>query len=383
MILVIGAGPGGLTTALALQRAGLPVTCWERAPELRTDGAGITLQINAMRVMAALGVANALRERGEELAVGEVTDHHERTIQSIAFARLSKQYGQPGIGIHRGDLSRTLAEALPPDAIAFSRAAVAVEQDGDGVTVSEQDGTSIHVEAVIGADGIHSAVRRALFGEVPIRYSGYTCWRGMAPLSAPGGPGRSIERWGPGRRFGSVPIGSRTTYWFATENAPAGGTDGADVRAELLDRFRDFSEQVRALLEATPVESILRNDIVDLAPMPSWTRGRVTLLGDAAHAMTPNLGQGACQAIEDAIVLAASVREHGIVDGLIRYEMERRDRTTRLVATSRRFGGLAQLENGLLRRLRDGLFRAFASDRAMRRQLDALYGVALPELRER
>lgn len=380
MILVAGAGPGGLTAALALQRAGFEVQCWERAPELRTVGAGISLQINAMRVMSALGVADDLCARGAVFGSAEISDHRDRTIQIMPLDRLMQQYGAPGIGIHRGELSRTLAERLAAGTIVFGRAVAEIEQDDDGVTVRDQDGATLRVDAVIGADGIHSAVRRALFGDTPIRYAGYTCWRGIAPVVAPGGPTHSIERWGPGQRFGSVPLGSSTTYWFATENAPAGGSDGGDLAAELQHRFREFSPQVLALLTSTPVDAILRNDIVDFAPLPSWTRGRVTLLGDAAHAMTPNLGQGACQAIEDAIVLAATLREHGIVEGLPRYEAQRRPRTTQLTIDSWRFGSMAQLRNGVLRSLRDGMFRAFASERTMRRRLDALYGVPIPEI---
>jgi 2-polyprenyl-6-methoxyphenol hydroxylase-like FAD-dependent oxidoreductase len=380
-ILLAGAGPGGLTAALALLAAGFEVHCWERAPELRTDGAGISLQINAMRVLAVLGVADELRARGAILETAEGTDDRDRAIQTMGFAVLAEKYGQWGIGIHRGELSRTLAAALPPDTVAFDRTVTDVESDDDGVTVHARDGSSIRVDALVGADGIHSAVRRAVFGDTPIRYAGYTCWRGIAPVVAPGGPTHSIERWGAGRRFGSVPIGERTTYWFATENAPADGSDGPDPKAECLERFRDFSPAVKTILEATPREAIIRNDIVDFAPLPTWTRGRVTLLGDAAHAMTPNLGQGACQAIEDAIVLAASIREHGIVDGLPRYEAERRPRTTQLVNDSRRFGSMAQLENGFLRWLRDRAFRLLASDRAVRSRLDALYGVPLPALR--
>ena len=381
MILVAGAGPGGLTAALALQRAGFDVQCWERAAELRTVGAGISLQINAMRVMKTLGVADALCERGAVFVSAEISDHHERTIQRMPLDRLMDEYGAPGIGIHRGELSRTLAEQLPAGTIAFGRAVAAIEQDEDGVTVRDHDGATIRVDAVIGADGIHSAVRTATFGDTPIRYAGYTCWRGVAPVVAPGGPTHSIERWGPGRRFGSVPLGESTTYWFATENTAAGGSDGVDVAGELQERFREFSPQVLALLAATPVDAILRNDIVDFAPLPSWTRGRVTLLGDAAHAMTPNLGQGACQAIEDAIVLAATLREHGIVEGLPRYEAQRRPRTTQLTIDSWRFGSMAQFRNGVLRWLRDGMFRAFASERTMKRRLDDLYGVQIPEIR--
>src|SRR5690606_16270269 len=283
MILVAGAGPGGLTAALALIRAGFEVRIWERAPELRAVGGGLTLQVNAMRMLAALGVADAVRQRGAVLATGEIADHRGRTLQAIPLGSFAERFGQAGVAIDRGALNRTLATALPPETLELGRGVTHVEQTASGVQVRDQHGAALAVEALIGADGIHSAVRRAVFGAFEPRYAGYTCWRGVAQLSASDRVARTIERWGRGRRFGSVPIGDGRIYWFATANAPAGGRDGADPRAELLERFADFCPSVRAELEATDMDGILRNDIVDLKPLARWTQGRVALLGDAAH----------------------------------------------------------------------------------------------------
>lgn len=379
MILVAGAGPGGLTAALALIRAGFEVRIWERAPELRAVGGGLTLQVNAMRMLAALGVADAVRQRGAVLATGEIADHRGRTLQAIPLGSFAERFGQAGVAIDRGALNRTLAAALPPETLELGRGVTHVEQTASGVQVRDQHGAALAVEALIGADGIHSAVRRAVFGAFEPRYAGYTCWRGVAQLSASDRVARTIERWGRGRRFGSVPIGDGRIYWFATANAPAGGRDGADPRAELLERFADFCPSVRAELEATDMDGILRNDIVDLKPLARWTQGRVALLGDAAHAMTPNLGQGACQAIEDAVVLAASLREHGLPGGLRAYEGQRRPRVTRLVVDSRRMGAVAQLSNPLLVALRDRAFRWLARESTVRRRLAALYAVPVPD----
>lgn len=379
MILVVGAGPGGLAAALALQKAGFDVRVWERAPRLSTAGAGLTVQINAMRVLAELGVAKNLEDRGEILVSGAALTHRGRVLQSMPLQRFAARFGRSSVAAHRGDVSRTLAEALHPETIVFDRSVQTVEVGPKGVLVRDAKGHDEAFELVVGADGIRSAVRQEVFGDIPLRYSGYTCWRGIAPVRTHE-PGRLVELWGPGRRFGCVPIGGDRTYWFATQNAPARGKDGTDVTAELLERFAEFPSYVTASIEATPSHEVLRNDILDLPRLSTWSQGRVTLLGDAAHAMTPNLGQGACQAIEDGIVLAASLRQHGLDDGPREYEAIRRPRTAKIAADSRRIGELGQLSNRALRWIRDRVLPRLANERAIERTIEPLYGVAVPSL---
>lgn len=381
-ILVAGAGPGGLVAALALQRVGWPVRVLERAPVLRAAGAGLTLQANATRMLAALGLADAVRAVGEPLRVGRIENARGDTLGALAMGEAAGRWGQPGVAVHRAALSGVLEAALPPGTLRCGAGVASVEPGADEVTVRLDDGSAIRGAALVGADGIASTVREAVVPGQPIRYAGYTCWRGVAPVPRPLGDGVMVERWGPGRRFGVVPLDAERTYWFATENAAPGGADGADPRAELLARFADFAEPVRALLSATPPDAVLRNDVVDLAPLPRWTAGRVTLLGDAAHAMTPNMGQGACQAIEDAVVLGsqlASAAGAEVPAALAAYEARRRPRAAALVQRSWRLGRVAQWEGRLARGLRDALTRATPSS-AMARQMDALWGVEVPAL---
>ncbi|HEX2673424.1 MAG TPA: FAD-dependent monooxygenase [Polyangiaceae bacterium] len=193
-------------------------------------------------------------------------------------------------------------------------------------------------------------------GDTPLRYAGYTSWRGVAPVGRLSPAHEAIELWGRGLRFGIVPIADDETYWFAVANAPAGETDAE--RATQLERFASFGEPARALLEATPAERILRTDIHDRAPVPTWSKGRVALLGDAAHPTTPNLGQGGCMAIEDAVVLAHGLGKHStLADALRAYERKRVAHTSKIVTASWQFGRLAQLEGSFTTWLRDFALR--------------------------
>jgi 2-polyprenyl-6-methoxyphenol hydroxylase-like FAD-dependent oxidoreductase len=228
-----------------------------------------------------------------------------------------------------------------------------VEQDPAGVTVKAADGRTWRAELLVGADGVNSAVRWAVFGAVakPV-YAGYTAWRGVAAAPA-GATAVSGEIWGDGARFGSAAMTEGRAYWYATATMAAGGrSQPAEEKAELRRRFAGWPADSLALIEATDESVILRHDIVQLRPdLATFVRGRVALLGDAAHAMTPDLGQGACLALEDAVVLAAAVGAAGLpaADGaagmpaaLRRYDAERRPRVQPMARQSWRMGALSQ-----------------------------------------
>lgn len=377
-VLVVGAGPGGLCAAVALHRRGIPVRVLERAEQLRTAGAGLTIQINAMRMLASVGLDQAVARAGAVLTAAAITRADGTVLQSMDLADAAARYGQPAIALHRKALSEVLAAALPTDAIELSAGVDAVEQDENGASVRLTDGRTLHGRAVIGADGIHSAVRRAVFGEVALRYAGYTCWRGIAPVAADLPRGHVLEHWGAGARFGIVPIGGEQTYWFATANARPNGRDGDDPKAEMLERYAEFSAAVQDVLKATPSSAIMRHDIVDLPPLAHWVEGRVALLGDAAHAMTPNLGQGACQAIEDAVVLGACLsRTDDVPAALHAYERERRPRALGFVRRSERLGRIGQWKSRFGAGLRALLMRATPAH-TIDRMLAETYGVEAP-----
>jgi 2-polyprenyl-6-methoxyphenol hydroxylase-like FAD-dependent oxidoreductase len=224
---------------------------------------------------------------------------------------------------------------------------------------------------LIGADGIHSVVRRQLFPEVRLRYSGYTTWRGVVETRDEAALGTTSETWGCGARFGIVRVDKERVYWFSTANVPAGRKlSPEESLGFLLENFKGWHHPVELLIESTPAEQILHNDIYDIAPMKSWWRGRTVLLGDAVHPTTPNMGQGACMAIESSLALARSLREQeGLAEALGRYEKERRSRTAWVTKQSRFIGRIGQFENPILCKMRD-LFIGLSPDSLALRQIE-------------
>lgn len=209
-----------------------------------------------------------------------------------------------------------------------------VDQDAEGVLVRAADGSEERGDLLVGADGLWSLVRASIAAAAP-RYAEHTAWRGISPVTVE--PGRLSESWGAGERFGLVDIGSRT-YWSATANVPEGEPDDQRQRkAELVRRFAGWHTPIEAVLEATPDGAILRNDVYFLDPLPRWSQGRLVLLGDAAHATTPGVGQGVAMAIEDALVLAdVLAASDDPAAGLAMYGSIRRPRTELVLKLSRR-----------------------------------------------
>ena len=366
--IVVGGGIGGLTTAVALGRAGVEVAVFERAPELKEIGAGISLWANATRALKGLDLYDRVRAAGAAEIGGELRTWSGDTISEIPVRALKENFGEANLAVHRADLQGALLSALPDGTVRLGAEFTGFRQNGKRVLARFADGSGEWGDLLVGADGLHSAVRAQLFGRHRPRYAGYTAWRGIADAGESRLPeGVGLNLWGRGSEFGLVGVGRGRFYWFATRNAPEGEPESALGRKrEVLDLLSGSYGPARTAVEATAEGRILRNDIYDRDPLQSWGAGRVTLLGDAAHPMTPNLGQGACQAIEDAVVLARCLDEgNGISDSLRLYEERRIPRTTVVVRRSRFAGRLTQVENPLLCRLRD----AFAKRTSARAQL--------------
>ena len=349
-ILIIGAGIGGLTTALALGRAGLPVRVFEAAPALGEVGAGLTLAANASAVLQQLGLGPVLDEFAVIPARGAVMHYRsERLLVDIPRGAATMHHGAPYCQIHRADLHGGLIESLneqPAVRIELGKALTSMSQNETSVTAHFSDDSSASGALLIGCDGIRSATRRQLFGDESPRFTGYVAWRGLIPIErldaasiVPDsavwqGPGHFLTRY-------KIRRGELLNY-VAIARAGQWTDEGWSVRSsvdEVLAEFADFNARARTMIAATPADGLYKWGIFDREPLPHWTEGRITLLGDAAHPMTPFLGQGAAMAIEDAMILNRAIEVDGpIPAALDRYEAARRERTTAVLLESRANG---------------------------------------------
>jgi salicylate hydroxylase len=345
-VAIIGGGIGGLTAANALSRAGIEVAVYEAAGELKEIGAGVALHANAMRVLRAIGVEDGVRKVAgrSEWAVtrngktGRVISKTSRKQQAAAF-------GLQSATVHRADLLDVLADALPDGIVTLGKRCTQVEPGGDTAVARFADGSEIEADVIVGADGIHSAVRASLFGPDAPRFTGKICYRSVIPAAAAGGAGTSAGngQWlGPHGTIVLYPLRGEELINVVCHYDDEGYRHESWItecgRDEVLERYADWHESLLRLFAGG--DTWYKWALYDRDPIPRWTRGRVTLLGDAAHPMLPYLGQGACQALEDGAVLAAALTAEAAdpATGLARYERTRRPRASRVVLTARERG---------------------------------------------
>jgi 2-polyprenyl-6-methoxyphenol hydroxylase-like FAD-dependent oxidoreductase len=353
---VIGAGIGGLTAAAALHRRGWHVTVLERARTLEPVGAGIALAPNALRALDVIGVGDAVRTTSVISDEAGLRSPRGRWLSRATGEAAAERFGGPTVVVHRAALVELLATTVPSRALHLATAPTGVEpgSPAEPARVTTEDG-DLTADLVVAADGIHSTVRTQLFPTHPgLEYGGATSWRTVVP--APDGGFLPHETWGPGLLWGSVPLADGRVYCYATAVTPPGGRSPDGEQAELRRRFGAWHEPIPQFIEAA--DAVLRHDLHSLAtPLPAFHSGRTALLGDAAHAMLPNLGQGGCQAIEDAIVLA-----HLAADGedaptaLAAYTAQRLPRTTLVARRSRHVAALTRWTSPPAVALRTALF---------------------------
>jgi len=353
MVVVVGAGIGGLGAALALEQRGHDVLVLERAKALEATGAGIALARNGLRALEQLGVGDQIASGGAKAGRVQLRTKEGDVLLEVPL----HERGWEMLGTHRADLQTTLLDAVGRERIRLGTPCVGFEDDGGRVRVFLEDGETETADLLVGADGIRSLVRASLHGDDPPRYAGYVGWRTVIEFEHESLADVFTESWGCGERFGLIRIGRGRMYWFVSENAPEPSGPQRGSRNEFLRRFGDWHDPIPAALAATADDDpIVGIGIYDRAPIKRWGRGRVTLLGDAAHAMTPDAAQGASQALEDAVALGQALGENADVESALRrYETQRSKRANAVVKQSRLAGRIAQISRPRACRIRNRL----------------------------
>ncbi|HVY40413.1 MAG TPA: FAD-dependent monooxygenase [Polyangia bacterium] len=358
-VLIAGAGIGGLAAAAALRKVGIETEVYEQADEVREVGAGVGLWANALGSLDQLGAGDEIRAATMPLRIFTAARSDGRVIRTIRLDDLGPEFAEAVCRVvARPVLLAALSRLVAPEHVHTGTRVVAAESAGAAVHVRMSNGWTQEADLLIGADGLHSTVRPLVVGRDKVRYAGQTCFRGLATLASPN-PREMREIHGAGQRASVCPIDARNVYWWAAFNAPVNDIIPPERRkALLLERFGDWPFALPEAIAATPEGGILQNDLVDRKPARGYTRGRIALLGDAAHPATPNLGQGANMAIDDAIALARALRdEPSLPAALARYERERLDRTRLIVKRSWSYGRPYRWTSRPAIRLRETMIR--------------------------
>jgi 2-polyprenyl-6-methoxyphenol hydroxylase-like FAD-dependent oxidoreductase len=354
-VVIAGGGIGGLTLGIALLKLGLDVQIYERVAELKEIGAAVSLFPNATSVLRELGLLDPLLEHSY-IITGALIRTYDN--QKLAFLPVKTDLGVPGISLLRPHLLNVLADAFPRERVHLNHAVKRFEQKSDRVIVHFESGERVEGDLLVGCDGVRSAVRKQQVNDGPPIYAGYTSWRGQTRL-APGTltEGEAGETMGAGVRAGIWPVGHGLTSWWVGADEPENTIEEPEARkAKLLRMCKGWHAPIEELIANSP--DILKTDLWHRNPIRGWSRGRVTLLGDAAHPMTPNMGQGACMAIEDALVLSRCLQRYpDVVTALKRYEDLRFDRTKMVVQDAWQQGVVGQWKRPAAVAIRTVMFK--------------------------
>ncbi|MEW8971695.1 MAG: FAD-dependent monooxygenase [Mesobacillus sp.] len=378
-IAIIGAGIGGLSAAIALQQIGQKVKVYERASEIKEMGAGIVLSPNAIKALGKLGVADQVRQAGSPVKKAEIRTPDGKFLVNMPVHKQAKRYGTYSYLIYRPYLQKILYEKLDSDTVELGKKFSRLELDHENITSMFEDGEMVKSKILIGADGVRSRVRQNIFEDTPLRYSGFIAFRGISSFEDnrfPAELGGGFEAWGKGKRFGFSLLGQGRVFWFAAINAPQGTLLAAKNKKQVvLEHFKSWWGPISDAIDSTDEEHILIHEIFDRKPIKKWHEGRVTLLGDAAHPMLPNLGQGGAQAMEDALMLARYLKRfpQDVEQVLSHYEQVRIPRVAKIVEGSRMMARMMQLENPLAIKARNQLLRKMPDELKIKR-LDWILG---------
>lgn len=376
-VAVIGAGIGGLCVAIALQKIGISAQIYEAAPEIKPLGAGIGLTANAIIGLKKLGVVHDIFDRGQQVMSLCMLDAKGKIISDQNTGLLGADFANANLVIHRAELHEVLMNALPSGVLHLGKRVLYFDQNEEDLTIHFEDGSRLTTDLLIAADGIRSAVRQQLIPESKPRYAGYTCWR--ATIENPTidlNEMVSAETWTANGRVGVSPLPNNRIYWYCCMKAKQNDEDMKRMTPEnLLNYFRNIHFPIEKVIQSTEPVQLIWNDIFDIKPLRHFVYGNIVLLGDAAHAMTPNMGQGACQAIEDAVVLASCiVSNKSLSFALKEYEQRRVKRTAEIIRQSRLLGQIAHWQNPFWCGFRNRLLRS-VPDRITKRQIAKLLKV--------
>lgn len=369
---IVGGGIAGLTLSVALKRRGIKNTVFESAAELKPVGAGIIMANNAMQIFKKMGIDHEIASAGNRISSMNITDKNLKLISVMELTAFEKKYGVFNVAIHRSDLITILAKHAGFENIQMNKRLRAIQSNQSGFELNFEDQSASSCAFLFGADGIHSKVRQQLFKENTLRSTAQMCWRGVCKYTLPEMYlHQAFEAWGKGKRFGFVKINDNQVYWYALKNIGKKSID----HEHLLNVFYDFHPEIKKILEATPKENIIQGELMDLAPIHSWHKPNVCLLGDAAHATTPNLGQGANQAIEDVYAIAKLLDAGTALNSIGEsYQKMRIKKAHRVVNTSRMLGSISQYENALAIAIRNFILKSTPAS-VNRNQLEWIFDI--------
>ncbi|HDX9613397.1 TPA: FAD-dependent monooxygenase [Bacillus toyonensis] len=355
-VIIIGGGIAGLCAAISLQKIGLNVKLYDKDIEPTVAGAGIIIAPNAMQALEPYGISEQIKKFGNESDGFNLVSEKGSILSKLTIPTCyPKMYS-----IHRKNLHQLLLSELQKGTVQWGKKCVKIEQNEENaLKILFQDGSEALGNILIAADGIHSIVRKQITQNDGYRYAGYTCWRGVSPAHNFSLTNDFIETWGTNGRFGIVPLPNNEVYWYALINAKARDRKyTAYTTSDLYNHFKSYHNPIPDILNNASDVTMIHRDIVDITPMKQFFDKRIVFIGDAAHALTPNLGQGACQAIEDAIILAECINKNAHYrQAFIEYEQKRRARIEIISNTAWKVGKMAQIESKPLAILRNQVMK--------------------------
>lgn len=353
---IIGSGIGGLTTAIALEQKGIKTRIFEQAEQIKEVGSGIILANNAMQVYEKLGLRKIIEENGNPISSMNITKSNLKPLSKIDLFYFEQIHNTKNIAIHRGKLQKILIDELKSTEINLNSKLTSIIKSKNRYDLNFENGKQIQSSTILGADGLNSVVRQELFPKNSIRNANQMCWRGVTAYKLPAKFKNELnEAWGKSERFGFVPIAENKVYWYALKSFKKNSHEFSVNN--LSQYFSGYNSIIKDIINSTKKEQINTAEISDLKPTNIWHKENVCLIGDSAHATTPNMGQGACQAIEDAYVLSECLNKYEIAKAFSEYQKLRLPKAHQVVKVSWALGKMAHLSNPILIGLRNQILR--------------------------